>query len=98
MMGAVESAHGLIGRVQWLSAIGTSFDAAAKGHGQLLLITGEPGIGKSALLRAAAELAAERGMAAYGGQLHTRSRGAAVVAMDPGDSSALWEFCCGAAH
>jgi predicted ATPase len=67
MMGAVESAHGLLGRVQWLAAIKTALAEAAQGQSRLLLITGEPGIGKSALLRAAAELAAERGMAIYRG-------------------------------
>jgi predicted ATPase len=68
MMGPVESAHGVLGRVQWLTAIKTALADAAKGQSRLLLITGEPGIGKSALLRAAAELAAEYGMAVDRGQ------------------------------
>jgi tetratricopeptide (TPR) repeat protein len=68
MMGPVESAHGVLGRVQWLTAIETALADASKRQSRLLLITGEPGIGKSALLRAAAELAAEHGMAVYRGQ------------------------------
>jgi predicted ATPase len=68
MMGAVDSAHGLVGRVQWLDAIEASLGDAAHGQSRLLLITGEPGIGKSAMLRAAAELATEHGMAVYRAQ------------------------------
>jgi ABC-type iron transport system FetAB ATPase subunit len=67
-MRPVESAHGVLGRVQWLTAIESALADASKGQSRLLLVTGEPGIGKSALLRAAAELAAEHGMAVYRGQ------------------------------
>ena len=52
--------------------LATALDAAGAGRGSLILVEGEAGLGKSALLALAAELAAERGLrvlAAYGGVL-----------------------------
>jgi hypothetical protein len=41
---------GLVGRGAFLAAAMTSVDAAFAGSGGLLLLSGEPGIGKTALL------------------------------------------------
>jgi DNA-binding CsgD family transcriptional regulator/tetratricopeptide (TPR) repeat protein len=52
--------------------LATALDAAGAGRGSLILVEGEAGLGKSALLALAAELALERGLrvlAAYGGVL-----------------------------
>ena len=49
----VSVEHGLspfVGRDQELSVLGVYFERAAKGHGQVVFITGEAGIGKSRLL------------------------------------------------
>src|SRR5437870_2924955 len=40
----------LVGRGPPLGGLGTALDAALAGHGSLVLITGEPGIGKTALV------------------------------------------------
>ena len=65
MMVAVESAFGLVGREPELQAVHASVEDLTRGRGRLLLITGEPGMGKSALLRIAVDLATERGVASF---------------------------------
>lgn len=52
----------LIGRDQELSAIGALLDRLRAGVGGRMVVTGPPGAGKTALLAAAAELAAQRGI------------------------------------
>lgn len=52
---ASSTAAGLTGRSRDLAVLGELLDQAAEGGGALLL-TGEPGIGKSVLLAAAAEV------------------------------------------
>jgi DNA-binding CsgD family transcriptional regulator len=66
----------VVGRVAELSALRTALEAALRGEGNLVCVTGEPGIGKSRLAR---ELAAD-----------ARARGAAVVVgrAVPGGSTA----------
>ena len=54
-------AGGLIGRDEVLAVLHASFDQAAAGQGQLVLIGGEAGIGKTALAVAAADGAAAQG-------------------------------------
>ena len=51
------------GREHELQLAGERLREAARGHGQVLLIEGEPGIGKSALLAEVAALAGRRGFA-----------------------------------
>lgn len=51
------------GREHELQLAGNCLREAAQGHGQVLLIEGEPGIGKSALLAEATALAGRRGFA-----------------------------------
>ena len=50
----------LVGRDPALAAAGAALDAAVRGTGRLLLISGDAGIGKSALARALAEDARDR--------------------------------------
>lgn len=52
----------LVGRQRELAAVARLLDRGLGGHGEQLLITGPPGAGRTALLRAAADLAAERGV------------------------------------
>ncbi len=47
----------LIGRTQALEAVGAALESARKGRGQILLVAGEAGIGKSRLAREAKTLA-----------------------------------------
>jgi transcriptional regulator with AAA-type ATPase domain len=56
----VDTAAGLVGREQVLAALREALAATASGRGQLVLLAGEPGIGKTALATAlaTAELAA----------------------------------------
>ncbi len=51
------------GREHELQLAGNCLREAAQGHGQVLLIEGEPGIGKSALLAEVTALAGRRGFA-----------------------------------
>jgi AAA ATPase domain len=52
----------LVGRGPLLAGLGAALDAAVAGHGSLVLVTGEPGIGKTALVTAFAGKAASRGV------------------------------------
>lgn len=56
------SAAALLEREDELAAIGRALDHSCEGEGRILLIEGEAGAGKTALLGAAARLGAERGM------------------------------------
>jgi DNA-binding SARP family transcriptional activator len=51
-----------VGREQELAYLASRLDAAQAGHGQLVLLHGEPGIGKSRLLEELKGLAAARGV------------------------------------
>ena len=51
----------LLGRDEEQSLLGSLLDEVAT-HGQALVLRGEPGVGKSRLLSAAARIARERGM------------------------------------
>jgi len=57
----------LIGRDLELTRLISCATQATAGHGQAVLIEGEPGIGKSALVRAACAVAADRGCQVYWG-------------------------------
>ncbi|MEU7810815.1 BREX system ATP-binding domain-containing protein [Pseudonocardia sp. NPDC049154] len=54
-------AGGLVGRSAELHALADRFEAVRGGHGSVIAVAGEPGIGKTALLRSFAEAAADRG-------------------------------------
>ena len=60
-MAVVEREARLVGREAALAVAGAALDDALAGVGQLLLVTGEPGIGKSALLTEVARRATTRG-------------------------------------
>ena len=57
----VRPPSGMVGRDAVLAACGVAVDRARGGSGGLLLVAGEPGIGKTTVLSAVAELARERG-------------------------------------
>ena len=61
MDGIGAGATRLIGRERELATLG-SFLGEAVGDGATLLLTGEPGVGKTALLAAAAEMATTDGV------------------------------------
>ena len=61
MAGIGVGANRLIGRDRELATLGSFLDEAV-GDGATLLLTGEPGVGKTALLAAAAEMAATDGV------------------------------------
>ena len=62
---STDLAMPFVGREEELSAIVAALDASLRGSGRLVLVHGESGIGKSALLAAAARLASARGMRAF---------------------------------
>jgi class 3 adenylate cyclase len=68
-VGARVRAPSLVGREEELAAVESSLAAARSGTGTMLLVEGPAGIGKTSLLRAARERAAERGMTV----LHARA-------------------------
>ena len=74
----------LIGRQRELGALVASLDAVADGNGQLFLLEGEPGIGKTHLARALGEEAGRREFAVVLGTLLGRRRSTGVLAVDAG--------------
>ena len=62
-----------VGRERELAQIGAALDGAAAGRGQLILLAGEPGIGKTSLADRAAALAGERGFRCCGGAAGRRA-------------------------
>ena len=60
-MAVVERGGGLVGREAVLGVAEAALDEMLSGAGQLLLVTGEPGIGKSAVLTEVARRGAHRG-------------------------------------
>lgn len=82
------------GREPELQLAGDRLREAARGHGQVLLIEGEPGIGKSALLAEVAALAGRRGFALAAaaadelGQLMPFAPLTAALPEPPGDLAA----------
>jgi DNA-binding CsgD family transcriptional regulator len=62
---AVETT--LVGRSVELAEITRRIDATVSGHGQLVLVEGEPGAGKSTILDAACETARQRGVQVFTG-------------------------------
>jgi predicted ATPase len=57
----------MVGRVRELRRAREAIERAAQGHGQIIGITAEAGMGKSRLNAAIVQLAVERGFAAYAG-------------------------------
>src|SRR5260221_1172375 len=57
----------LIGRGPELHALGSALDRAQAGAGGALLLTGDPGVGKSRLATEISSLASARGFARYAG-------------------------------
>jgi tetratricopeptide (TPR) repeat protein len=57
----------LVGREPEIAVIDAAVDALTSGRGQVMLFTGEPGIGKSSLARHAASVAASRHIPVYWG-------------------------------
>jgi DNA-binding SARP family transcriptional activator len=62
---AMTGAPLLVGRVPELALIRSQLDRLSSGSGALLLLAGEPGIGKTTLLEALERLAGERGLAVH---------------------------------
>ena len=56
-----DDPHGLVGRSHELARLHSALNEAVAGRGGLAVVTGEPGIGKTALARAFVEVAAARG-------------------------------------
>ena len=70
-----------VGRGETLAAIDARFDGAAAGRGSVVLIGGEPGLGKSRLLEVLAKRLRARG-----------ARVALVYGYDEGRGASLWPF------
>ncbi|TMC03996.1 MAG: tetratricopeptide repeat protein [Chloroflexi bacterium] len=57
-----QATHPFVGRSQHMRGLLAAADAAAAGEGSFVLVSGEPGIGKSRLVEQAAREAADRGL------------------------------------
>ena len=72
---AIEPAvHELLERELELELIGTLFEATCLGRGGLLVLEGPPGVGKTALIERATEIARERGVAVLRARGHELER------------------------
>ena len=60
-LAARSSARPFVGRVQELAGLASALEDAVSGRGSLVLLTGEPGIGKTRLMGEFARLAGQRG-------------------------------------
>ena len=69
------AASEFIGRQPELASLTTTLDSALSGRGQVVMLAGEPGIGKTRLANELTTLAAARGAAVLWGRCHER-RGA----------------------
>src|SRR5262245_23979888 len=77
-----SSPHGIwLGRSRELAEIEVALDELAQGRGRLVLVTGEPGIGKTRLADEAARSAADRGVGVHWGR-----------AWEGGGAPAYWPF------
>src|SRR3954469_4255769 len=64
----------IVGRDDLVDLAGRRLDEVLAGHGQMLLISGEAGIGKTRVLTTIGHLAAERGFRAAKGELAPQDR------------------------
>src|SRR5215471_8209 len=67
-MVALTADRSFVGRERELAQIGAALGGAAAGRGQLLLLAGEPGIGKTSVADQAAAAAVERGFTVLWGR------------------------------
>ena len=58
----------LVGRAQALGVVTEAVELAREGRGRCVAVVGEPGVGKSRLVRAALEVASARGLTSYVGR------------------------------
>jgi DNA-binding CsgD family transcriptional regulator len=65
-----ESQAIFIGRTAEISVIGELLDAARRGRGQVVAVSGEPGIGKTRLAKKAVEMACGLGFRVFWGRFH----------------------------
>src|SRR4051794_5801203 len=64
----------IVGRDDLMDLAGRRLDEVRTGHGQMVLVSGEAGIGKTRVLSAIARLAAERGFRVAKGELAPQDR------------------------
>jgi eukaryotic-like serine/threonine-protein kinase len=62
------STRRFVGRVEELADLVSALEEAASGRGSLVLVTGEPGIGKTRLMSELAQVAAQRGVCVASGR------------------------------
>jgi eukaryotic-like serine/threonine-protein kinase len=67
-LGPNRDREAFVGRVQELAELVAGIDGALASHGRLLMISGEPGVGKSRLARQAAAYAEQKGARALWGR------------------------------
>ena len=57
-----------VGRVHELADLASALDEAASGRGSLVLVTGEPGIGKTRLMNELGRVGRQRGLSLAAGR------------------------------
>ncbi|MEH1128914.1 ATP-binding protein [Micromonospora sp. CPCC 206061] len=81
----------VVGRREELGRLTTYVDSLAAGHGGVVLIEGEPGIGKSTLLRAASSAADKRGYQAFWATCDELSHPIPLLPLIEAIDSATWQ-------
>lgn len=79
---AAPASGALLGRERELGELRSGLEAALSGHGRLVLVSGEPGIGKSRLIDELAMHASERGVRVLWGRC-----------WEAGGAPAYWPWC-----
>jgi tetratricopeptide (TPR) repeat protein len=77
------SVGSLIGRETAMRTARSNLERARRGRGQVLRVTGEPGIGKSRLATEIVRLARRRGFGVYGGACHAQATTTSYLVWQP---------------
>ena len=80
----------MVGRAAELALVPPKLDAALAGAGQIIGVSGEPGLGKSRLVAEIIRMTAEQPFAVYGGEAESYGLNSSYLVMAPDLAWDLW--------